>query len=292
VVTAGVVFDRRDELLDRLRQGPGEEARQEAMPTETGPLPSRWTLRTIRVSFDWLADYSLSGVSRVLERHGLALRSGRVQLFSPDPAYADKEAHLLACLTEAAQYPGEVVLLFMDEMGYYRWPVAALDWMAVTPEPVRVATCADNNKQWRIIGVLNALTGQVNYLDNYIVGRKVVGDMYQAIDQIYPAARHIYVVQDNWSIHSHADVLAVLDILPHIEPIWLPTYAPWLNPIEKLWRWLRQDVLKMHRLADDWPELQRRANAFLDQFATGSHDLLRYVGLLGDGRLAQALRVP
>ena len=115
--------------------------------------------------------------------------------------------------------------------------------------------------------------------------------MYQVIDQFYPTARHIYVVQDNWSIHSHADVLAVVDALPRIEPVWLPTYSPWLNPIEKLWRWLRQAVLKLHRLADDWPELQRRVNAFLDQFATGSHDLLRYVGLLGDGRFAQALRV-
>ena len=93
------------------------------------------------------------------------------------------------------------------------------------------------------------------------------------------------------SIRSHADVLTVVDALPRIEPVWLPTYAPWLNPIEKLWRWLRQDVLKLHRLADDWPELQRRVNAFLDQFATGSHELLRYAGLSGDGSLAQALRV-
>jgi hypothetical protein len=290
-VTAGVVFDRRDELLDRLRQGPGEAARQEIMPSDTGPVPSRWTLRTIRVSFEWLADYTLSGVSRVLARHGLTLRSGRVQLFSPDPAYADKEAHLLACLTEVAQHPDEVVLLFMDEMGYYRWPVAATDWMPAAPEPVRVATCADNNKQWRIIGILNALNGQVNYLDNYIVGRAYVIKMYALIDQLYPDATRIYVVQDNWSIHSHPDVVDALTDWPRIDPVWLPTYSPWLNPIEKLWRWLRQDVLKMHRLAADWPELHRRVNAFLDQFAAGSHDLLHYVGLLGDGRLAQALRV-
>jgi hypothetical protein len=39
---------------------------------------------------------------------------------------------------------------------------------------------------------------------------------------------------------------------PQIEPVWLPTSAPWLNPIEKRWRWLGQDVLKLHRLADDW----------------------------------------
>jgi transposase len=72
----------------------------------------------------------------------------------------------------------------------------------------------------------------------------------------------------------------------------LPTYAPWLNPIEKLWRWLRQDVLKRHRLAGDWPSLRGRVNQFLGQFATGSQDLLRYVGLLGKGKLAQALQIP
>ena len=106
----------------------------------------------------------------------------------------------------------------------------------------------------------------------------------------YPHARRIYVVQDNWSIHTHPEVLAALAGLPQITPVWLPTYAPWLNPIEKLWRWLRADVLKLHRLADAWAALRQRVNAFLDQFAAGSHALLRYVGLLGEGKLAQALQ--
>jgi len=290
-VIAGVVFDRADELLAQLRQGPGEAAQQEVMPDETGPTPGRWTLRTIRVSVDWLAGYSLSGVWRVLQRHGLRLRTGQVQMFSPDPAYMEKRAYLLACLSEAAQNPHEIVILFLDEMGYYRWPAVAQNWMPDAPEPVQVAPCVDNNKQWRIIGVLNALTGQVNYLDNYIVGRAYVIKMYELITQLYPDATCIYVVQDNWSIHSHMDVQEALLDWPHIEPLWLPTYAPWLNPIEKLWRWLRQDVLKLHRLAADWPELHRRVNAFLDQFAAGSQELLHYVGLLGNGHLAQALRV-
>ena len=97
----------------------------------------------------------------------------------------------------------------------------------------------------------------------------------------------MYVIQDNWSIHSHPDVLATLETLPRLEPVWLPTYAPWLNPIEKLWRWLKQ-----HRLAADWPALRQRVTAFLAQFAAGSDALLQYVGLLGDGKLAQACRPP
>jgi hypothetical protein len=277
-------------LKERLRQAPGAAAQAEAMPTATGPVPTRWTLRTIRATFPWLKDYTLGGVWRLLERYGIKLRRGRPQQFSPDPDYARKEAQLVACLQQAARHPDPVLVLFMDEMGFFRWPDPAPNWMDQAPLPPSGVPCADNNRQWRIIGMLNAWSGQVNYLDNYIVGRKVVGQMYEVIDREYPAAQHIYVVQDNWSIHSHADVQAVLQTLPRIEPVWLPTYAHWLNPIEKLWRWLRQSVLRLHRWAADWSELLARVHAFLAQFSSGSFDLLQYVGLLGHGKLAQAIQ--
>ena len=115
---------------------------------------------------------------------------------------------------------------------------------------------------------------------------------YRQLLAAYPDAKRIYVVQDNWSIHTHVDVQAALVELPQIEPVWLPTYAPWLNPIEKLWRWLREQVLTLHRLAGEWDVLHERVNAFLDQFAADAEILLHYVGLLGEGRLAQALRDP
>ena len=63
-------------------------------------------------------------------------------------------------------------------------------------------------------------------------------------------------------------------------------------PVEKLWRHKREQVLKLHRLAGDWQALRERVNAFLDQFAQGAELLLHYVGLLGQGKLAQALRDP
>jgi transposase len=143
-----------------------------------------------------------------------------------------------------------------------------------------------------VIGALNALSGRVDYLDGYIIGRAKVIRFYRQLDAAYPNVRRLYVVQDNWSIHRHAEVVAALEELPQIEPVWLPTYAPWLNPIEKLWRWLREQVLTMHRLAGDWDALRERVNAFLDQFAAESHVLLQYVGLTGKGKLAQALNEP
>jgi len=285
----GGIFEQRAAVLARLREGPGEEARRAVAVAPSGPAPSRWTLRTIRATVDWLQPYSLSGGWRVLTGLDLRLRSAQVQQYSPDPAYAAKEARLHACLREAAAAPGEVVAVFLDEMGYYRWPAPAPDWGPAAPAPPGRRRTVGTNSQWRIVGALNALTGQVSYLDDYIVGRKQLGRFYAQLAQTYAAARRVGVVQDNWSVHEHPDVRAALALWPRLEVVPLPTYAPWLNPIEKLWRWLRQDVLKLHRLAADPVALRQRVRDFLDQFATGSHALLQYVGLGGDGCLAQAL---
>jgi transposase len=188
-------------------------------------------------------------------------------------------------LRDAARHPDTVIALFLDEFGYQRWPEVAPTW----GREAVVAQRAGNNQQWRTIGALNALTGQVNYLDGYIVGRQPVRKFYTQLDRAYPTVDCLYVIQDNWNIHTHPDVLTALERYPRLKPVWLPTYAPWLNPIEKLWRWVRQDILKMHRWVEDWPQVKQRVHEFLNQFAHGSPDLLRYVGLVGKGKLATVI---
>jgi transposase len=276
----------REELVEILHAGPGDAARREVAVAKSGPAPSRWTLRTMRASVDWLTDYTLSGVWRVLQGCALGLHNSCARLFSPDPDYASKVRRLHRCLRDAARHPDTVVALFLDEFGYQRWPEVAPTWGG----EAAVAQRAGNNQQWRTIGALNALTGQVNYLDGYIVGRQQVIQFYARLNRSYPEkVGLIYVIQDNWNIHTHPDVLSALAEYPRIQPVWLPTYAPWLNPIEKLWRWLRQDILKMHRWVEDWPHVKQRVHDFLDQFAHGSAALLRYVGLKGEGKLARIL---
>jgi transposase len=306
----GGIPDRRDEVVERLRQGPGEsvgeevrqgpagEAPEIAGASPSGPPPSRWTVGLIRASFDWMADVSESGVRRRLRRWGLRLRASSVQQWSPDAEYKSKLHRLVSCLQEVREAPTTAALVFLDEMSYHCWPEPGRDWGPSAPEapplPRRATekTLVPNNSQWRIIGALNPLNGRVSYTDGYIVGRAKVAEFYRQLDLDYTTMDRLYVVQDNWSIHSHPDVVAACQALPRLRPIFLPTYSPWLNPIEKLWRWLRQDVLKLHRLLEEWKAVRERVRYFLNQFAGGSQALLRYVGLLGNGRLACALRAP
>jgi transposase len=292
IVKAAIVevgFDHRDELLETLRQAPPPQAISAQDPSS----PSTWRLHSLRQAIPQLHDYTLSGVWRWVRRAGVKLRTAQVQQYSPDPDDGVKEAYLLECLRHSARHRDTIAWVFLDEMGYYRWPTPSAVWAPVAPaEAPQAERQAVKQQQWRIIGALNALSGQVDYLDAYRVGRARVIDFYRQLAQCYHWASRVYVVQDNGNIHRHDDVLEVLATMPQIEPVWLPTYAPWLNPIEKLWRWLKQSVIQMHRLAADWPELRRRVNTFLDQFAEGSSELLQYVGLAGKGKLAQAIRNP
>jgi transposase len=305
VATVATAFDdHRSQLEERLHQGPAIGAQTPAAPADLGAeVPAQgydaaraapaaathWTLQSIRSTFDWLKDYTLSGVWRFLDRMGLKLRSARVQQFSPDPDYQTKLIDLEMALWEARRYPRSVVAVFLDEMGFARWPEPTLDWGC---RPAVADRRGANNGLWRLIGGLNALTGQVSYLDNYIVGKAKVVEFYGQVVETYPQAKQLYVIQDNWSIHKNPEVLGALKEWPQVQPVWLPTYAPWLNPIEKLWRWLRQEVLKLHRLADDWKALRGRIRAWLEQFRGGSQRLLQYVGLLGNGLLARMIHGP
>ena len=215
-----------------------------------------------------------------------------MQQYSPDENYQSKVQRITQVLQEVTMHPDTLEAVFVDQMGYGRWPEARADWSQDPPAPRRVAQrFASNERKWGVMGAVNARTGQVQVRDNYIVGRRQVIEFFEALDAAYPKATRIYVILDNWSIHRHEEVQQALQRLPRLELIWLPTYAPWLNPIEKLWRWLREDILFSHREAGDWKALQARVQGFFQQFANGSEDLLRYIGLRGDGLLAQALRV-
>jgi hypothetical protein len=150
-------------------------------------------------------------------------------------------------LGEARRYPESVVAVFLDQRGVARWPDPAQDGAAAMAVADR-----RGSKQglWRTRGARNAWTGQVTYLDGYLGGRDKVITCYGQLVAAYPPAERIHAIQDNWSIHKHPDLVEALKQWPQIEPVGLPTYASWLNPIEKRWRWLKQDVLKLHRLAE------------------------------------------
>jgi hypothetical protein len=78
--------EHRAEVEDRLRQPP-EPSVAENVVASPALAPCRYRLAMVRASFDWLADYTLSGVWRLLDRWDIGWKHGYVNYWSPDPHY-------------------------------------------------------------------------------------------------------------------------------------------------------------------------------------------------------------
>ena len=246
----------------------------------------------------------MAGVSQVLTRLGIHYKRGRHYVHSPDVRYWAKVDLIEQRRLRAYYAPKRYVLLYLDELTFYRQPTLAAAYEAAGDQQPLAYRSHRSDTDSRVLGALNALTGQVHYRQRSAITLPALAAFWYDLCAAYPSAETIYVVLDNWPVHFHPDVLAPLQPQhlpwpPKLPPNWptqpsaqarhdhlpiqllcLPTYASWLNPIEKLWRWLYQHCLHLHRLADDWDALKAQVNTFLEQFVDGSDALLRYVGLL------------
>jgi transposase len=191
---------------------------------------------------------------------------GRWAQHSPDLAWSGRAA------ARARAAPAEVRVLYADAVTLVRQPSLA-DVYAPRGYQPTVPLTTQPNDTYRSCGALDLVSGQVTWLGAQSVGVDRLKRFLRKLRGTSPAQQR-FLVCDNGPVHQHPAVLAVAAELG-IELVWLPTYAPWTNPIEKLWRQLKQAVLQSHRLVAHWPELKAPVAAFLNPFIDGSAVLLR-----------------
>lgn len=288
--------DLRTALLHLVRRSPRSFALE----------CTRWTLATLLETCPFLTLHSRSGLSRLFSRVRISYHRGREWTHSPDPDYLAKLARVANLAEQVRASAGKEVLLYLDEFTYYRHPTVARTYESRDVQALAKRSHRANTTT-RIGGVLNLCTGQVTYRQKSRIGVAELVDFYQELRRTYPEAQRLYLVMDNWPVHFHPALLAALEpqenpFAMRCPPDWrghakntarwqhlalpiqivnLPTYASWTNPIEKLWRKLRQERLHMHSFSGDLPELRRLVTDFLDGYAKASPDLLRYVGIGG-----------
>jgi transposase len=250
-------------------------------PRAAGVDRARWTPAALLGAVRWLGGLTRGGVSRLLARLGIRDRRGQEHLHSPDPRYRTELAAVAAARAEAAARPEAAVLVYQDEFTAYRRPSVAQAWHEAGG-PGRPAELGHKaNTARRLIAALDALDGRVFCWQRAHADVDTLIRYYKALARAYPRAQVIYLAQDNWPVHSHPRVVEALKGTT-ITPLPLPTYAPWTNPIEKVWRRLKQEVLHQHDFGDDWRALKDAVTAWLRKWAGPSPSLLRYVGLCPD----------
>ena len=92
------------------------------------------------------------------------------------------------------------------------------------------------------LGAVNYHTGETVVIIRRHKRRKEVAELLNALLEKHPQET-IYVAWDNASTHQDDEVEAVVrGAAGRLVLLYLPTYSPWLNPIEMLWRHFRREV--------------------------------------------------
>ena len=92
------------------------------------------------------------------------------------------------------------------------------------------------------LGAVNYHTGDTVVIIRRHKRRKEVAELLEALLEKHPQET-MYVAWDNASTHQDEEIEAVVrGAAGRLILLYLPTYSPWLNPIEMLWRHFRREV--------------------------------------------------
>jgi DDE superfamily endonuclease len=256
-------------------------------PLLYGFTRTTWTLEMIQEKICWLNGETgkraigIPGVSKILKRLNVCYKRGKASVHSPDLHYNRKmakiqHAHLLNLLD-----PERFPLLYEDELTYYRRPVVGKVYGSEGKRGAKKAKQEEGyDSAGRLAACIDVQTGAIIFRQRATYPVKEMYRFFYYVEQHYPRAERVFIVLDNWPNHFHDFVKENLARgAKKITLLSLPTYAPWENPVEKLWLKLKKENLVHHPFGGKWEELKQIITEWMEQYRGGSRDLLHFVGL-------------
>jgi transposase len=108
-------------------------------------------------------------------------------------------------------------------------------------QPVMIPTPGQTNTHYGI-GAVNYHTGETVVIVRRHKRRTEIAELLQALLDKHPHET-LYVAWDHASTHEEDEIeVIVRGAAGRLVLLYLPTYSPWLNPIELLWRYFRKEV--------------------------------------------------
>lgn len=237
-------------------------------PRLCGWCRTRWRCATVALELFVRRRITVSGetVRRWLHELGWEWKRAKLSAKDDDPERVEKLARI-RCAFER-RWAG-AALFFAEELDISLLPKVGYQWMP-KGEQVEVLTPGTNEKRY-LAGALDLTTGAITQCGWY---RKQTGlflELLDTLDRTHPAPlfTQLTVVVDNAKIHKAKKVHQWLAAHPRVELLYLPTYCPRANPIERafgdvhdqctrnhtrkqMWR-LVQDVHQHLRVNGPWP---------------------------------------
>ena len=138
-------------------------------------------------------------------------------------------------------------MVFADELAIHRLPKVGCAWMPKGTQ-LEVMTPGQHQKEY-LAGALDLATGSLLHCVGPRKTHARFRDLLGRLEASYPAERYtrVYVVVDNDKIHQAKAVEPWLAAHPRVTLLWLPTYGPRANPIERAFGDVHDCCTRNHR---------------------------------------------
>jgi transposase len=138
----------------------------------------------------------------------------------------------------------QALLLFGDEASFPQWGTLTYTWARRGQQP-QVKT-SGKRKGYKILGLLEYFTGRFFYQgqEGRLNSTAYVAFLQRVLAQ---TTRPILLIQDGARYHTSAETKAFFaQQAARLQVFQLPTYSPDYNPIEKLWKKIKQQETHLH----------------------------------------------
>ena len=167
------------------------------------------------------------------------------------------------------------VFYYADEFNISWYPTLRAMW-GPKGQQVMIPTPGQPKKHYGIGGV-NYHTGEMVILVRKRKRRSEIAEFLQTLLDKHPG-QIVYVAWDNYICHQDDEVEAVVrSAAGRLVLLYLPTYSPWLNPIEMLWRHFRREVTHCE-LFEPVKVLLQATQDFFDRYSQMPAAVLSIIG--------------
>jgi putative transposase len=217
-----------------------------AAPRAYGWCRTRWSCATLAAQLTAKHGLTVSAwtVRRWLHELGWVWKRAKLVTKDDDPQRIERLARIRF---HVEQLHAQERLVFADELDIHLLPKVGAAWMPRGTQE-KIMTPGKNEKHY-LAGALTLTTGAILHC---LGSRKTNGlfrELLSLLDRTYPAPQvtRIYVVVDNYCIHKAKAVEQWLLSHPRFVLLWLPTYCPRANPIERAFGDVHDKCTRNHK---------------------------------------------
>lgn len=193
---------------------------------------------TAHVEITYNVKYSVAGMRNWLQRHGFSYKKPSVV---PGKANAEQQKMWMAEY-EALKHtlPNDETICFMDGVHPTHNVQPAYGWIKKGERKEIPAN--SGRSRLNLSGAIDVLEHKVIIQEDQMLNATSTISFLQKIEEAYPTKSKIHLFCDNAPYYRNKAVTEYLKD-SKIELHFLPPYSPNLNPIERLWKWMKERVV-------------------------------------------------